>query len=121
MTEINVEKIMEEIRQEIREKGVEEILPEFSETTMGGFSAPVLNMQEMLGDLQSASENYFVDPARPLGGGLTVSPQKRGWTGLRFLSTSPARRTTGTGVVERAPRDEFLSTSSARRTTHQRG
>ena len=70
MTEINVEKIMEEIRQEIREKGVEEILPEFSETTMGGFSAPVLNMQEMLGDLQSASENYFVDPARPLGGGL---------------------------------------------------
>ena len=37
---------------------------------MGGFSAPVLNMQEMLGDLQSASENYFVDPARPLGGGL---------------------------------------------------
>lgn len=70
MEEINVEKIMEEIRQEIKDKGMLEELLSFSDVSFSGYTIPVLNLQQLQGDMQAANENYFVDPVRPLEGGL---------------------------------------------------
>lgn len=66
MAEINIEEIMEEIRNEIKEKGINEELIAFSEASLPEFITPVWSKQKLQGDLQAASENYFVDPARKL-------------------------------------------------------
>jgi|GEM_PF-2008866 len=70
MTKINIEEIMEEIRQEIRDKGISGDLLDFSDPSLGGFTVPLFNPQEMLMDLQAVHGNYYVDPVRPLGDGL---------------------------------------------------
>lgn len=76
MTKINIEEIMEEIRREIKTKGVSEELPEFSDPSLAGFSVPLFNKQELLADLQAVNESYYVDPVRPLESGVRGAIKK---------------------------------------------
>lgn len=76
MAKINIEEIMEEIRQEIKNKGISEDLLEFSDPSLAGLSVPIFCKQEMMADLQAVNESYYVDPVRPLGSGVKGAIKK---------------------------------------------
>lgn len=67
MADINIERIIEEIKQEIKDKGITEDLEQTFDFPTDEFTIPVLNITELEQELRSASNNHYIDPVRPLG------------------------------------------------------
>ncbi len=72
MTDINVEEIMEQIREEIREKGYREEDLSFNDVPLQKMGSEMMQFDEktMLSYLSNAKQTYRVDFYKPIEGGL---------------------------------------------------
>ena len=58
---INIEKIMNEIRKQIQEEGLKDDALEFKEIGIGSFIPPIFKIEALEEEIQSANENMFID------------------------------------------------------------
>lgn len=70
MQEINVDAIMEEIRKELKEKGIRNDIPSFEEVASGFSPGQEFRQDTFFKEVESLNQNFQIVAWRPLEGGI---------------------------------------------------